>query len=85
VIVSDNDMNDGSSGLVIVVPVTSTRRGLASHIELGGPDTGLDHAGYARCEDIKSVSERRLVARLGVAPADAMFDVNRVLRFLLAM
>jgi mRNA interferase MazF len=28
VIVSDNEMNDGSSGLVIVVPMTTARRGI---------------------------------------------------------
>ena len=85
VVVSDDELNDGPSGLVIVVPVTSTRRRLPSHIELDDPATGLDEISYAKCEDIKSVSERRLVTRLGVAPAQAMFAVGRTLRYLLAL
>jgi mRNA interferase MazF len=85
VIVSDNEMNEGPSGLVIVVPVTSTPRGLPSHVELDGPETGLELVSYAKCEDIKSVSEGRLVVRLGVVPDVAMFSIKRVLRFLLAM
>jgi mRNA-degrading endonuclease toxin of MazEF toxin-antitoxin module len=67
VIISDNDMNDGPSGLVIVVPITSTRRYLPSHIGLDGQETGLDLVSYAKCEDIKSVADDRLIVRLGVA------------------
>lgn len=85
VVVSDDEMNDGHSGLVVVVPITSTRRALASHIELDDPVTGLDEISYAKCEDIKSVSERRLIARLGVVPAPGLFAIDRVLRFLLSL
>lgn len=85
VVVSDDGMNDGPSGLVIVVPVTSTRRALPSHIELDHPMSGLDDVSYAKCEDIKSVSEQRLVTPLGAAPEHAMFAIERVLRLLLAI
>jgi mRNA interferase MazF len=85
VIVSDNEMNDGPSGLVIVMPITTARRGLPSHIELDGPEAGLDDVSYAKCEDIKAISDRRLIAKLGVASDEAMFSAKRVMRFLLAM
>ncbi len=78
-------MNDGPSGLVIVVPITSTRRNLPTHVELDDPDTGLHEVSYAKCEDLKSVSDRRLISRLGVAPVDAIIDIERVLRFLLGL
>lgn len=76
-------MNDGPSGLVIVVPVTSTRRDLPSHIELDDPATGLDEISYAKCEDIKSISDHRLVTRLGRAAPQVVFEIERVLRLLL--
>jgi mRNA interferase MazF len=85
VIVSDDEVNDGPSGLVIVVPLTSTRRELPSHIELDTADSGLDEVSYAKCEDITSVSERRLITRLGAAPTPALFQIERVLRILLAL
>ncbi|MEJ7765063.1 MAG: type II toxin-antitoxin system PemK/MazF family toxin [Acidimicrobiales bacterium] len=85
VVVSDDEMNDGRSGLVIVVPITSARRGLPSHVELDDPLTGLDEISYAKCEDIKSVSEHRLITRLGAAPPAAMFAMERVLRYLLTL
>ncbi len=85
VVVSDDEMNDGRSGLVIVVPITSARRGLPSHVELDDPLTGLDEISYAKCEDIKSVSEHRLITRLGAVPPAAMFAMERVLRYLLTL
>lgn len=85
VVVSDDDLNDGPAGLVIVVPLTTARRGLPSHVELDDPATGLDQVSYAKGEDVKSVSEQRLVARLGAVPVEAMFELDRVLRFLLRL
>ena len=85
VIVSDNELNDGPAGLAIVVPVTTARRGLPSHVELDGPDTGLDAVSYAKAEDVKSISDRRLVTRLGVAPLPALVELERTLRFLLSL
>lgn len=85
VVVSDNDLNDGPAGLVIVVPITSSYRGLTSHIELDGPGTGLDVVSYAKGEDIKSISDRRLITRLGVVSIEALFQLRQVLRFLLSL
>lgn len=83
VIVSTDALNDGPAGIVIVIPLTTVRRGLPSHVEIEPGSSGLDHTSYAKCEDVKSVSERRLVDRLGVAGAESMFAITRVLRYLL--
>ncbi len=78
-------MNDGPSGLVVVIPITSTRRGLPSHVELDHVDTGLDTISYAKCEDVKSISERRLIARLGFISGVNLIEIERNLRYLLAL
>ncbi len=83
VIVSADPLNDSRAGVIIVVPCTTTRRGLSSHVELEPAASGLGHITYAKCEDIKSVSDERLIARIGDAPLDALFDITRSLRFLL--
>ena len=83
VVVSVDSVNEGRSGIVIVVPCTTTRRGLASHVELDPTTSGLDHVTYAKCEDIKSVSDERLGSRVGHAPIDAMFDITRSIRILI--
>lgn len=85
VIVSSDPLNESRAGIAIVVPCTTARRGLPSHIELDPTSTGLDQISYAKCEDIKSVSEHRLIAHLGTAPVDALFEITQALRFLLDM
>ncbi|MFH1331180.1 MAG: type II toxin-antitoxin system PemK/MazF family toxin [Actinomycetota bacterium] len=82
VVVSADALNRGPAGVLMVVPITSARRGLPSHIEIDHGAAGLDQVGYAGCEDLKSISERRLVHRMGaIDPAAAA--IERVLRYLL--
>lgn len=57
----------------------------SSHVELDDPETGLDEVSYAKCEDIKSISDQRLVTQLGRTPQPAMFEVEQILRFLLRL
>ncbi|SRR5713101_7992626 len=83
VVVSADPLNESRAGVVIVVPCTTARRDLPSHIELDPQKCGLDEVSYAKCEDVKSVSERRLVARLGATDGEALFEITRTLKFLL--
>ena len=83
VVVSSDYLNEGPSGIVIVVPCTTRNRGLRTHVELDRAGSGLDELSYARCEDMKSVSERRLASRLGQAGPEAMQAISRILEFLL--
>ncbi len=68
---------------MIVVPTTTTRRNLPSHVEIEPGMSGLDAVSYAKCEDVKSVSENRLVSRLGQVPEKTVFQIGRVLALLL--
>jgi mRNA interferase MazF len=83
VVVSADPLNNSRAGVAIVVPVTTARRGLPSHIELDPDESGLDEPSYAKCEDVKSISEQRLIARIGQADSGAAFQIDRVLRFLM--
>lgn len=83
VVVSADPLNESRAGIVIVVPTTTTPRGLPSHSEIEPGASGLDDLSYAKCEDIKSVSEQRLIAQLGSVPETVMFMIGRAVRFLL--
>jgi mRNA interferase MazF len=85
VVVSADPLNESRAGIVVVVPTTTMHRGLPSHIEIEPSNSGLDEVSYAKCEDVKSVSEQRLIARLGSVPDTVLFDIGRALRFLLAL
>jgi len=83
VVVSADRLNESPASVVIVVPCTRARRNLPSHIEIEPGQSGLDETSYAKCEDVKSISEHRLVARLGVAGDETLFALSRTLGFLL--
>lgn len=83
VVVSADPLNNSRAGVVIVVPTTTARRDLPSHIEIDPSASGIEEISYAKCEDIKSISEQRLIARLGAINEQATFELARALRFLL--
>ncbi len=83
VVVSADALNESRAGVVVVVPITTTYRGLPSHVEIDRGSSGLDEISYAKCEDVKSISEQRLIGRLGTVDEQAMFEAARALRFLL--
>lgn len=77
VVVSADRMNSSRAGLAIVVPMTPTRRGLSSHIEVEPGESGLREASCAKCEDVKSVSIERLTHRLGRARKPSCAGTSR--------
>lgn len=85
VVVSADELNEGPAGIVILVPLTTSHRGLPSHIEIDPEVSGLDEVSYARCEDVKSVPSERLVGHLGRVGPDSLFTMGRSLRFLLEL
>jgi mRNA interferase MazF len=83
VVVSSDRLNASRAELVIVVPLTRTRRGLPSHVEIAPDGSGLAGPSYAKTEDVKSVSTHRLVRRLGRAQAPNLDEIGRALLMLL--
>lgn len=85
VVVSADRMNTSRADLVIVVPVTRTRRRIPSHVELEPGTSGLQETSYAKGEDVTSVSMERLVHHIGRVPDVGMQRIATVLRMLLDM
>lgn len=84
-VVSSDGLNAGPAGVLMVVPITSARRDLPSHIEIDSDESGLDQVSYAKCEDLKSISTERLVHRLGSVEPSVMLRVGTAVRYLLAL
>lgn len=85
VVMSSDHLNDSAAALVIVIPVTSKRWGLPSHVEIETGQSGLAHTSYAKGEDIKSVSQGRLVSKYGLAHGQAIRQLEVILRTLLEL
>jgi mRNA interferase MazF len=69
-------------GLPIVLPVTRTRRGYPTHIELEGV---LPVTSYVQCEQIRTISAERMVRPLGSVDETTLMRVEQVLRRILVL
>jgi mRNA-degrading endonuclease toxin of MazEF toxin-antitoxin module len=69
---------------VILLPLTTTRRGPSLHVEVEATrDTGLDEACYVQRELIRSVNQNRLIHRLGSVGNEVSSQIGTILRTLL--
>jgi mRNA interferase MazF len=82
-VVSENLFNQGPAGLVIVLPMTSTVRGVPSHVPVSPPEGGVRKLTAILCEAVRSVSVDRLVVRWGAVGPRTMSAVEDRLRILL--
>ena len=84
-VVSSDHWNRHAQTLT-VMPLTRTKHDLPTRVEIE-PDrrNGLDETSYARCEDIRSVSEQRLLHRLGTADPLVMATIGAVVRIFLEL
>jgi mRNA interferase MazF len=83
-VVGPSDLFGADFPCVIVVPLTTVRRGLSLHVEVeASPETGLDETCYAQCELIRSVSRKRLVHRIGSVGPGVNLRVGAVVKMLL--
>lgn len=82
VVISADVLNNGPGGLVALVPVSTNGYGLRSHVELqaGG---GLERVSYARCDQLRFVSAKRLIRCRGTVSPAELGAVERALRFVL--
>jgi mRNA interferase MazF len=82
-VVSHNSFNRGAAELVVVVPLTSTFRGIPLHVKIDPPEGGVKNTSYAKIEDVRSVSKERLAKRWGSVSAATLAAVADRLRVLL--
>ncbi|NMF67028.1 type II toxin-antitoxin system PemK/MazF family toxin [Brasilonema octagenarum UFV-E1] len=64
-IISVDLFNQGASGLIVVLPITSKEKGIPFHVELNPPEGALKVQSFVKCEDVRSISVERLEKRWG--------------------
>ncbi len=84
-IVSDNALNRSPRGLVVVIPITGTARGLPTHIPVIPPEGGTTKPSVIMAEQVRSVSKDRLVRRYGMVTPATMGQVDQILRLVLGL
>jgi mRNA interferase MazF len=69
--------------LVTVLPLTSKPRGLPSRIRVVPPEGGLSRESWVSCEQVRTVSTRRLQGRVGALRPATMAKIEEAVRLLL--
>lgn len=77
VIISNDHWNKIRSGLVIIIPLTSVKKGISTHIQIDPPEGGVSVSSFAMCEQIRSISRERLIKKLGKISSKALLKKIR--------
>ncbi|KUK32075.1 MAG: mRNA interferase [Thermoanaerobacterales bacterium 50_218] len=84
-VISVDAFNTGPAGLAIVLPMTSREKGIPLHVRVDPPEGGVKATSFVKCEDIRSISTERLIAKLGRVSAETMALVEDRVRILLGL
>jgi len=72
-ILSSNVMN-AYSPLAIIIPLTSKDKKTPSHVKIEPPEGGLSVTSFAVCEQIRSISKKRLIRKLGTVSDSSILE-----------
>lgn len=85
-VVSTNLFNYGPAGLIFVVPITRTERGIPFHIRFDPPEGGIQATSFILCDALRSISRDRLIGRpWGKVTPNTLLAVEEVLRLLMEL
>ena len=71
--------------MATVLPITSKFRQVRSRIEVRPPTGGLTMTSWVICEQVRSVSTKRLIRRLGMVGPDTLALVGDCVRTILGL
>ena len=84
-VISVDLFNSGPAELVVVLPITTKDKKIPLHVKINPPEGGVKETSFVKCEDIRSVSTERLLARLGEVSRDTLLEVEDRVRILLGL
>lgn len=84
-VVSADPFNAGSSGLAVVLPITSRLRNVALHVLVTPPEGGLRVPSAILCDAVRSLDRRRLIELWGIIDAATLTTIEDRLRRLLSL
>ena len=84
-VISVDLFNQGASGLVVVLPVTSKDKGIPFHVTVKPPEGGVKIQSFIKCEDVRSISVERLEKRWGTVSPEILTLVEDRLRILMGL
>lgn len=84
IVVTAQHILDADPKVVQVVPLSSTRRGFASEVEIDADRAnGLENASSAQCQHIRAVAASRVENKRGNVGLEALTQIREVLALIL--
>ncbi|HDQ41727.1 MAG TPA: type II toxin-antitoxin system PemK/MazF family toxin [Desulfonatronum sp.] len=83
-VISDDIFNTGPAGLVVILPLTAKNKNIPLHERIAPPEGGLKEVSYVKCEDIRSISQQRLLARIGKVREERLRAIEDKVKILLS-
>lgn len=84
VVVSSPLLASFPTAMAIVIPLTTRDRGLIHHVPVSSARSGVHRPSWARTEDIRAISERRLVGSpLGTVSDKEAAEIRAYLQLML--
>ena len=77
--------NQGASGLIVVLPITSKAKSIPFHVQIDAPEGGVRVTSFIKCEDVRSISVERLEKRWGQVSAKILETVEDRLKILMGL
>ena len=77
--------NQGPAGLIISLPITTKNKNIPFHVEIKPPEGGLETISYIKCEDVRSLSNERLIECWGEVSLETLALVEDRLRILMGL
>ena len=84
-VLSVDKFNHGPAEMVFVVPMTTTKRPIPTHVLVPAGEAGLKADSYIKCEDLRSISKDRLERFMGDVTYPRIESVERYVRLLLGL
>lgn len=82
-VISADLFNQGPAGLAVVVPLTTSARGVPLHVPIVPPEGGVKQQSFVVCEQVRSISTDRLIRRWAGVKLQTLLDVEDRLKILL--
>lgn len=82
-VISDDLYNNGPSEMVIILPLTTKDKGIPYHVPVGPKEGGLKKKSFIMCDQIKSVSKKRLAESWGMVSPDTITKVEEMIKALI--
>lgn len=84
-VISDDTLNHGPSGLVTVVPITKTQRNIPIHVCIKRGQGGLTMDSTILCDQVRTISRERLIKPYETVEAPVMQAVEENVKFALGL